>query len=224
MDHHQQPMDEYTLAAFLAGTLPEDRRREVVAFLSENADARELLCMAHEALEAAQQPVVEPFTMPPAAPPPPSHPAPRPAVPPAHAHAPQRRWRTPGFAAAALGLLVTVLGLSLYVALNDADQMRSSTDETERLNVHISTQPLQFRWNEVPDAYQYHLVIWDVEAVEIVKQHNTKLTRLAPEDPFIQSLPALLTEGRTYSVSVNAVNRENRTLTYSERVVFHWQE
>ena len=64
MNQKKHPLDEYTLAAFLSGTLPEDRRREVMAYLAENADARELLCMAHDALEAAQEPVAEPFVMP----------------------------------------------------------------------------------------------------------------------------------------------------------------
>ena len=56
MRPHQQHIDEYTLAAFLSGRLSEERRRDVVAYLAENADARVLLCMAGEALEAARQP------------------------------------------------------------------------------------------------------------------------------------------------------------------------
>jgi hypothetical protein len=216
-------MDEYTLAAFLAGTLPEDRRREVLAFLSENADARELLCMAHEALEAAQQPVVEPFKMPPPALSPRS--AERPAASPADTRSPQPRWRTRGFAAASLGLVVTtILSLSVYVALQDVDRTRSSAEDTKTLKIHVLTQPLEFRWDKTPDAYQYHLVIWDVEAVEIVEQHDTQSTRLAPEDPFMQSLVPRLKAGRTYSVSVNAVNLENRTFAYSKRQEFRWQE
>ena len=45
MKHTQHPIDEYTLAAFLSGSLSEEQRREVVAYLAENADAREYSSM-----------------------------------------------------------------------------------------------------------------------------------------------------------------------------------
>ena len=46
-------VDDYTLAAFLAGELPERERRTVAASLVADQDAREILHMACEALSAA---------------------------------------------------------------------------------------------------------------------------------------------------------------------------
>jgi hypothetical protein len=48
-------VDSYTLAAFLAGQLPERERRSVSAALVLDPEARELLHMACEALAAAFQ-------------------------------------------------------------------------------------------------------------------------------------------------------------------------
>lgn len=48
-------VDSYTLAAFLAGRLPERERRSVSAALVMDPEARELLHMACEALAAAFQ-------------------------------------------------------------------------------------------------------------------------------------------------------------------------
>jgi len=49
------PVDSYTLAAFLAGKLPERERRTVSAALVMDPESRELLHMACEALAASFQ-------------------------------------------------------------------------------------------------------------------------------------------------------------------------
>jgi hypothetical protein len=46
-------VDEYTLAAFLSGELPERQRKSVAAALVFDEEAREVLHMACEALAAA---------------------------------------------------------------------------------------------------------------------------------------------------------------------------
>ncbi|MFT5141401.1 MAG: hypothetical protein ACI80V_000523 [Rhodothermales bacterium] len=45
-------IDEYTLAAYLAGKLEPSRRREVADFLARNEDARDLLFAANQLLES----------------------------------------------------------------------------------------------------------------------------------------------------------------------------
>lgn len=47
--------DDHTLAAFLAGTLPEMHRRQLVARLAEDRDLRELLVMASELYRCASE-------------------------------------------------------------------------------------------------------------------------------------------------------------------------
>ena len=220
----QHPIDEYTLAAFLSGTLSEAQHREVVAYLAENADARELLCMAHEALEAAQQPaVVQPFTTPTVAPeqPAPSHepirrmprPATRPAIRPA------RVVRLRRFAMAAVMVTVLGIGLRAGLSLNAIDTQRGA-DENTPLEVQVSTPALQLQWTEIPDAYYYRLVIWDVEAAELVAQHETKSTRLGRNDAFLLSLRDQLKLHRTYQVRIDAMDVQNRLIQDSELVSF----
>ncbi len=227
MKPDQHPIDEYTLAEFLSGTLSEERRREVVAYLAENADARELLCMAQEALEASQQPVVEqPFTMPMAAPeqPAPSREpirhAPRPVPRPATRPAVPRAARLRRFATAAVMVTVLAIGLRVGLSLNDIDTQRGATDENAALEVEISTPALQFQWTEIPDAYYYRFVIYDVEALEYVAEHETKSTRLGRNDAFLLSLRDKLKLHRTYQVRIDAMDVQNRLIQDSERVDF----
>ena len=225
MSHKKQPIDEYSLAAFLSGTLPEERRREVMAYLAENADARELLCMAHEALEAAQAPVAEPFTMPETASPEPA--APKPAKPrhlaPAMPRPALRRQQMRRFATAALMMAVLATGLYVGLSLNETDTLRGDASE-DGLTVRVSTPALQFQWNNVEDAYYYRLIVWDVEAAEVVAQHETKSVRLGRNDAFVLSLNSQLKVGRLYSVRIDAVDVQNRNIQSSELVDFTLEE
>ena len=47
-------IDEYTLAAFLEGTLPDAERKEVTRVLAKSAALREVLCMAQTCRAAAR--------------------------------------------------------------------------------------------------------------------------------------------------------------------------
>ena len=227
MSRKKQPIDEYSLAAFLSGTLPEERRREVMAYLAENADARELLCMAHEALEAAQVPVSEPFMRPETASAKPAAPktgpptplrkarrAPRPAL---------RRQQVRRFATAGLMMAILIIGLRVGLTLNNTDVLRGDASE-DALTIRVSTPALQFQWNDVEDAYYYRLVVWDIEAAELVAQHETKLVRLGRNDAFVLSLLSQLKVGRTYSARIDAVDVQNRNIQSSESVEFTLQE
>ena len=229
MKSTQHPIDEYTLAAFLSGTLSEEQRREVAAYLAENADARELLCMAHEALEAAQQPAVEqPFAAPaptPEQPAPSRAPirhAPRPALRPATPRA-RHQQRLRRFATAAVMVVVLGIGLRVGLSLNNFDTQRG-VDENTPLEVEVSTPALQIQWNDVPDAYYYKLVIWDVAAAELVAQHETKSTRLGRNDAFLLSLRDELKLNHTYQVRIDAVDVQNRLIMSSALVDFILEE
>ncbi len=221
MSREKQPIDEYTLAAFLSGTLPQDRRHEVMVYLAENADARELLCMAGEAMEATQQPVTEPFTLPQktTAPPRREDRAPTTAATPS----PLRKQR---LRQATLGAVVVVfLSVGLYVGLplNKTDTVRGNTLD-DGLTVQVSTPALQFEWNEVEDAYYYSLVIWDVDAAELVAQHETKSTRLGRNDAFVLSLHRDLEMNRRYEARIDALDVQNRRIQSSKMVEFSLQE
>lgn len=226
MNRKKQPIDEYTLAAFLSGSLAEDRRREVAAYLAENADARELLCMAHEALDAAPPPVAEPFVMPKAMPETaaPKTATPKPRMPVRRAARPAlRRQRVRRFATAALMVAVLAIGLRVGLSLNDTDALRGDAEDG-RLTVRVSTPALQFQWNHVEDAYYYRLVIWDAEAAEVVTRHETKSTRLGRNDAFVLSLRHELKARRLYSARIDAMDVQNREILSSDLVDFTLQE
>ena len=53
MSRHIEHVDEYLLAAFLAGGLPARLRQEIVSYIADNDSARDLLGMAREAMNAA---------------------------------------------------------------------------------------------------------------------------------------------------------------------------
>lgn len=222
MSSSKHPIDEYTLAAFLSGTLPEERRGEVMAYLAENADARELLCMAHEALEAAQQPVTEPFV------------TPQPTLPvPAAPRAPRRSApRSPALRRKQVGRLVTgvlmvavlAIGLRVGLSLNAPDTLRGDPATGDPLTVRVSTPALQFQWNAIDEAYYYRLVVWDVEAAEMVTEHETKSTRLGRNDAFVLSLRHELKAGRLYSARIDAIDVQNRRIQSSDLVEFSLNE
>ncbi len=222
MDHAQQPIDEYTLAAFLSGTLPEDRRREVVAYLAANADARELLCLAQEAMEAAREPVVEPFEVPTAAPPRAASPPPR-ALP--RPERPARRLqRLRRVATAALMVVVLGIGLHLGLRLNQDTLRGGEPDQVTELTVRVAKRALQFQWNQIPDAYYYRLVVWDPLEADVVAQHETRSTRLGRDDAFVLSLHSKLLPSRPYKVRVDAMDVQNRLIQSSPLVEFSLNE
>lgn len=61
MHYPKPPVDQHTLAAFLAHTLPEQERSNVVAYLIADHDARELVSMAADALDEARARPPSPF-------------------------------------------------------------------------------------------------------------------------------------------------------------------
>ena len=214
-----EPIDEYTLAAYMTGTLPEARRREVVTYLAENADARELLCMAQEALEVATEPEGDESAPPTSeAAPAPVRRAPlRPAsVRPAQRHAAPRlrQWRR--LAVAALSILVVGIGLQLTLDTG-TDTLRGGSEA--ELTVRVITPELSFRWNQIDSAYSYRVVVWDPQEAELVAQHETRETRLE-ETAFLDTLRERLQQGHTYSVRVDAYDIQNRLLQSSSLTDF----
>lgn len=218
MDRTNQLMDEYTLAAFIAGTLPPKQREEVIRYLTENADARELLQMAHDALEASRQtdemeelPRVtgdRPLQRPPRR-------ADRRSVPAAR--------RMQGLSRYVVATVVVfTIGLGLRVAFGPpTDALRSPIPpEAPQLSVRVSPADLEFQWSRIPDAYHYRLVFWDPQEARVVAQHETPTHRIEGDDAFASDLRERLVAGQTYTLRIDAVDAQNRLIQSSETVQF----
>lgn len=218
MDSELQSVDDVMLAAYLEGTLSDDDRRVVTAYLADHAEAREVLCMAYEALEAAQADTASAIGQ-------------RPSPAPAGGRAPQRsatappRSRFPQLARfTGIALVIFAVGFALRAVLGPpGDGLRSLQEESPTLEIQIETPTLHFSWSPVPDAYLYRLVFWDPAAAQVVGQHETVGTELLRDDPFVQDLSTRLDANRTYTLRIDAVDARNRLIESSDLVRFQLQ-
>lgn len=222
-------IDEYTLAAFLDGTLTSARRQEVIAYLAQNADARELLKMSYEALEAAEEPTlfehaeqVEPTPV--QAPLPDRQARRRPLS------LPQLRSYVAVAAVVVAGMLGVVLLMPQTPPAEEpvARQLRSAPGtadlESVELVVQVSAPSLRFRWTPIPDAYEYRLVVFDFQTAKVIAQHTTKATQLDSGDTFIEELRNQLSAEKIYALYVNARDIRNRDIIRSELTHFTLNE
>ena len=234
-------IDEYTLAAFLDGTLTSARRQEIRAYLAKNADARELLKMAYEALEAAEEPAL--FDQPELAETAPLLPAsqdlPMPLGPRSDKQARNsdreaRRGRVkPTLRLVPYAAVVLIVAASAFFlwpseapleAGTSARVLRSAPGaaDLERLElvVHVSTPALRFRWNKIPDAHEYRLNVVDLQSFRVVKRHTTKENSLDTDNPFVEELRKTLDAERLYGLSINAVDVRHRGIVDSDLIHF----
>lgn len=214
MDQAQDSLDEATLAAYLADTLSPQERVAVERKLTRDADARELLCMAQEAMDAALEVTDAPMPEVSASPPRPD----------TGDRAPKRRSSRLARVGRYVGVAVVVfvIGLSLRLVLGPpGDGLRSFIDaDAPEFTVEVVSPNLHMDWAPVEEAYAYHLKIWDPEEARVVAEHQTAATELTAQDPFVQSLRAQLVPSKEYTLQVEAVDAENRLIRRSELTRF----
>ena len=232
MDRTNQAIDEYTLAAFLGGTLSDQRRAEVIAYLAQNADARELLQMTYEAMQAARPDGAS-------AAPPLSHAAgAAPASVPQAASAPEAVAVTPAASReaarrparrftglrryAAATVVIFAVGLSLRLILGPpTDALRSPVPaQAGELGVQVSASDLTLRWHAVPEAYRYRITVWDPQEARVVARTETTAPVTDRADAFTIELREKLSPGRAYTLRIDAVDVQNRVLQSSPAVAF----
>lgn len=204
-------IDTHTLAAFIAGTLDDDRRRAVIEHLARHPDDREWLQMALDARAAAQELDAEAAPLPE-----------RPAVPNtrgAAARPAKRRSRSRHWLLGALATVVLLAGLSIVLA-PPSDTIRAIQTAEAPLSVAVDAAPLAFQWEAVADAYSYRVVIWDPEAAAVVDETSTREPSLAADAAFVTALRPQLEPGRTYQVRVDAIDAQNRRIRSSEATSF----
>ena len=209
-------IDEYTLADFIAGNLTGKQHADVIAYLANNADARELLRLASAALEEAKnlQELAEteshgflraPFR------------SDRMAV-----RSPLFYRRIKRYAVATLMVFAVGIGLRLLF-FPVSDPLRNGGNlEILDVSIHVNQQDLQFEWTGVEDAFRYRLVVWDVLEAHVVGRYETRSTYLDRENDFIIELLERLEPGRTYTLRIDAVDAQNRMIRSSTRVEFQF--
>ena len=211
MQDFEQVIDEYTLAAFIAGTLTKKRRQEVIDYLAGNADAREVLHMAYQALGAAQAGDEDGES---ASLLRPSRKADRTAA--------RRlsRIRDVGRYVAATAIVFAV-GIVLRLAFGPpTDALRSPLPrDAQGVEVTVAAGP-EFDWSAVPNAYQYRIVIWDPLEARVVGQYETADSEIERGDPIISDLQPKLRKGDQYTLRIDAIDAQNRLIRSSETVEF----
>lgn len=190
-----EPVNDSLLAGFLAGTLTPDQRTHVVRYLADNAEAREVLRLAHQALHASEQPTMMQA---------PSRPPVR--------HA---RHRVPALARYALVLaLVFSGGAILRVMVWPAtDELRSQPGQVEGPALRPVLQGSALQWAPVAEATAYELVLWDPQEARVLHRVQTAQTRT--DEAFARVFQAL-PPGRTVAVRVDAFDAQNRLLASSD--------
>jgi hypothetical protein len=115
---------------------------------------------------------------------------------------------------------VFAVGVGLRLTLGPpADALRSrQADDVLALSVQDEAGGPVVHWNQVPDAYQYRVVVWDPQAAEVVGRHETTATRLDARDEFMRSVRSEAGEPRSVTVRVDAYDVQNRLIQTSETV------
>lgn len=218
MPDSDQVIDEHTLAAFIAGTLPKNRREEVIAYLAGNSDAREVLKMAYDALEAAQE-VNQSGDV-------------RSTPPRFRGGAAARksdRSATRGGLLRGAGryvaatVIVFTIGIVLRLTFGPpTDALRTPLPrESENLQVQVDVAdgPV-FAWSMVDNAYHYRIVVWDPGEARVVSQYETRDSELGSDHPVVNDLMPRLRSGSSYTLRIDAVDAQNRLIRSSESIEF----
>ena len=158
-----RPLDrseEYILAAFLAGELPDHLRREIISYLAGHDSARDLLAMAQEAMDAAET----------------GDGSSRVVVPEAKLATPGGRkwkqavplvekhhWKVTAFFAGS----VLVLTLIVAVMAMNTSRLRDTVVGKPWTPV-VSGQEVALEWERIPGATSYHIMRFNGQQAAII--------------------------------------------------------
>lgn len=221
MDRNPSSLDDLTLAAFIADSLPQKRRQEVSVMLSHDERAREVLDLAYQALEAADTPE-DPAPPEGHAPSTPNEHTPMAPVPSASPK-PTPLQRVAQYAA--ITAVLFTVGLTLRLAFGPPSTvLRTDAGSGLPLSVEVTTDDLQFSWTSIPNAYSYRIVIWDPQEARVVAQYATADNTLDTSNDFIAQLRPQLLAAHNYKLRIDAIDPQNRVIESSEMINFSLKE
>lgn len=196
------PTDEFILAAFLSGQLPDSLRKEIITYLTDSGQARDILSMAREAMDT----VGSGDGMPAAAVAVPAAGDGLGTLEPAPSTVLRKRldertlWKvTAVFAGAVLVLALIVMAL----VLDPSRQIARGEDWSPR----VSGDHLELTWPAVPGATSYQILMFDetthqARVLGAVQGSQVDLEGLAAFSSGQLSILALDDGGRVVSRSV----------------------
>ncbi len=174
MSRPLEQSEEYMLAAFLTGELPDHLRREIVTYLTTHEDARDMLAMAQQAMDTVETGDGASHTK----------------VPDARlSHSGGRRiwlrpqqddkayWKMTAFFAGAVLILTIAVAL---VALNTS-RIQDVLQEPQWLPT-VSGEQVTLEWQAIEGASSYQLMRFDAELGEAAIIARTQDTRVALSD------------------------------------------
>lgn len=218
MPDSHRVIDEHTLAAFIAGTLPKSRREEVITFLAGNSDACELLQMAYDALEAAHDANLRRVVQS-------TEPGIRAGTHSRHSgRAAAKSSPHPGAGRhVAAAAIVFTIGMVLRIAFGPpTDAMPSSFPiDSENLQVEIRlAEGPTITWSALDNAYAYRIVVSDLASAGNVGRYETRKSEIRRGHPVVTDLRTKLQQGQTYTLRIDAVDARNRLIRSSDTIEF----
>lgn len=200
-------IDEYTLAAYLAGRLSESRRKEVADFLKSDEDARGLIFAANQLLESegdglsTERPPLTSVAMPPRKKPRLSG-ATRLGV---------MLWTTVTLVCLTAFLTTVIVAYRAGVDRGLADVAVSQGDPERMITLGGGFETLD--WRDVPGASRYRLVVWDDETAAVVGRVDSDVPSLDQE-----GIAGFLSES-AHRVWFDAFDSEGRLLERSRSIL-----
>lgn len=174
MTRSLDPSEEYILAAFLSGELPEHLRREIITYLAGHDRARDLLAMAQEAMDAAEAGDGATRNV-----------APELRIPvsggrrwlPTSVVSERNLWKITAFFAGAVLVLAIIVAV---VALNTS-RLQQAVSDRSWVPV-VNGEDVVLEWEAVPGASDYHLMRYDPAARSASIIAATDLPRIDMSD------------------------------------------
>ncbi len=185
-----EPVDDQLLSAFIAGAVTPEQRAHVLRHIARDADAREIVGMARQAMGTVDAEA-------------------------RLALAPRRARRAPWLVRVTLGaVLVLASGAGLRIALqapaSATDTLRADTAETA---LTVRTEGDGFRWTVVPGAARYEIVVWDAATAAVTARTVSQTTETG--QAFADVLRSARASETPQQVRVDAFDAENRLLASS---------
>lgn len=209
-------IDEHALAAFIAGTLPEEERARLTLRLAHDAEARELLRMACEGTATAHAARTTARIFPTVA---------------GRSHQRPSRFdlapRMPQVAAAFVTIAVGI-GLGLWYTIATSHTTRPASENLRLVEtlpgavISLDRSPgrLGFTWGPVDGANRYRLFIWDVDQSNVVSTYETRFTALPAGSAEMTDLTHRLLPGRRYAARIDAIDGASRRIGSSVQIDF----